>query len=286
MEWLLSVLRSILPFSWTEYDFMLYALLAVVLITPLFGLVGTMVVNNRLSFFSDALGHSALTGIAIGVLLGIQNYILSMLLFAVLFALSISEVKNSQVSSPDTIIGVFSSTAMALGIVLLSKGGGFSKFSSFLIGDILSIQPGNITLLAVLLVCVLAVWAFLYNRLILVSLNPSLAASRGIPVRAIERLFILIVAVIVTVSIQWVGILIINSLLVLPAASARNVAHGAKSNALIAVLFSVVSGVSGLILSYYLDSSAGGTIVLVSAVIFIVTFVFHQFGRRGMANRI
>ena len=286
MEWLLSFLRTILPFAWTDYDFMLYALLAVVLITPLFGLVGTMVVNNRLSFFSDALGHSALTGIAIGVLLGIQNYILSMLLFAVLFALSISEVKNSQVSSPDTIIGVFSSTAMALGIVLLSKGGGFSKFSSFLIGDILSIQPGNIIMLAILLLCVLAAWALLYNRLILVSLNPSLAASRGIPVRMIERLFILIVAVIVTVSIQWVGILIINSLLVLPAASARNVAHGAKSNALIAVLFSVVSGVSGLILSYYLDSSAGGTIVLVSAVIFIVTFLIHQFGRRGMASRI
>ena len=280
MDWILRILRAVLPFEWASYDFMLYALLAIVLISPLFGLIGTMVVNNRLSFFSDALGHSALTGIAIGVLFGIDNYVVSMVAFAILFALCISEVKNSAVSSPDTIIGVFSSTAVALGVVLLSKGGGFARFSSFLIGDILSIRPQNITMLAIVLICVLLAWAILYNRLVLVSLNPSLAASRGIPVRAIERLFILIVAVIVTVSIQWVGILIINSLLILPAASARNVAHGAKSYCTVSVLFSVVSGVSGLILSYFFDSSAGGTIVLVSAAIFMVTFLINRVKRR------
>ncbi len=280
MDWILQALRAVLPFEWAQYNFMLYALLAIILISPLFGLIGTMVVNNRLSFFSDALGHSALTGIAIGVMIGIDNYVISMVAFAILFALCISEVKNSALSSPDTIIGVFSSTAVALGIVLLSKGGGFAKFSTFLIGDILSIQPQNITMLAIVLLCVVIAWAVLFNRLVLSSVSPSLAASRGVPVRAVERLFILIVAIIVTVSIQWVGILIINSLLILPAAAARNLSHGARSYCLISVLFAVVSGVSGLIASYYLDSSAGGTIVLVAAVIFFATFFLNRLKRR------
>ena len=90
MSVLYSLIDTLLPFEWTEFAYMKNAFLAVLLITPLFGLVGTMVVNNKMSFFSDALGHSALTGIAIGVLLGVDNYLLSMLGFALLFALCIS----------------------------------------------------------------------------------------------------------------------------------------------------------------------------------------------------
>ena len=89
MEFLYSLIDMLLPFEWTEFDFMKNAFLAVLLITPLFGLVGTMVVNNRMSFFSDALGHSALTGIAIGVLMGVDDYLLSMMGFSLLFALCI-----------------------------------------------------------------------------------------------------------------------------------------------------------------------------------------------------
>ena len=140
------------------------AFLAVLLITPLFGLVGTMVVNNKMSFFSDALGHSALTGIAIGVLLGVDNYLLSMLGFALLFALCISAVMSSGTSSADTILGVFSSTGLALGVVLLSATGGFAKYSSYLIGDILTVQPSEIGLLAIVLAAVLLVWVVFFNR--------------------------------------------------------------------------------------------------------------------------
>lgn len=130
MSVLYSLIDTLLPFEWTEFAYMKNAFLAVLLITPLFGLVGTMVVNNKMSFFSDALGHSALTGIAIGVLLGVDNYLLSMLGFALLFALCISAVMSSGTSSADTIIGVFSSTGLALGVVLLSATGGFAKYSS------------------------------------------------------------------------------------------------------------------------------------------------------------
>ena len=140
MDGIYSFLNLLLPFEWAEFDFMKNALLAVLMITPLFGLTGTMIVNNKMSFFSDALGHSALTGIAIGVMMGIDNYLISMLGFALLFAVAISGVMSSQTSSSDTIIGVFSATGVALGVVLLSANGGFSKYSNYLIGDILAVS--------------------------------------------------------------------------------------------------------------------------------------------------
>ena len=190
------------------------------MITPLFGLTGTMIVNNKMSFFSDALGHSALTGIAIGVMMGIDNYLISMLGFALLFAVAISGVMSSQTSSSDTIIGVFSATGVALGVVLLSANGGFSKYSNYLIGDILSITPREILLLAITLVIVILIWGIIYNRLLLLSINTDLAASRGVKTAVVENIFVVLVAVVVMLSIKWVGVLLINSLLILPAAAA------------------------------------------------------------------
>ena len=284
MEFIYRVIDTLLPFEWTEFNFMKNAFVAVLLITPLFGLVGTMIVNNRMSFFSDALGHSALTGIAIGVLLGVDNYLLSMLGFALLFAVGISAVIGSGVSSADTIIGVFSSTGLALGVVLLSASGGFSKYSSYLIGDILTVQPEEIALLGCVLIAVLLVWGLFFNRFLLTSSNGDLAASKNIREGALQKIFVILVAVLVTVSIKWVGVLIINSLLVLPAASARNVARSMRSYHAWSVGVSMFSGVTGLILSYYLGTAAGGTIVLVAAVVFAVTFAVGALsGRRRAA---
>ena len=117
------------------------ALLAIIIIAPLMGILGTMAVNNKMAFFSDALGHSALTGVALGVLLGIENEIISLLAFGVLMALIITRVKNKGNASSDTVISVFSSTSIALGLLVLSYGGGFSKYSAYLVGDILSVTP-------------------------------------------------------------------------------------------------------------------------------------------------
>lgn len=279
MEWFYRLVDTLLPFDWTEFGYMKNALLAIILITPLFGLVGTMIVNNKMAFFSDALGHSALTGIAIGVMLGIDNYLISMMGFALLFALGISAVMRKASSSADTIIGVFASTGLALGVVLLSAAGGFAKYSSYLIGDILTVQPEEIAMLGILLLVILVAWVLFFNPFLLTSMNGDLAASKNIPVGVIQQVFMLIVAVLVTVSIKWVGVLIINSLLVLPAAAARNVAKSMRSYHGLSVIFSVISGISGLIISYYAGTAAGGTIVLVAAVIFFVSFFF---GKRRM----
>ncbi len=281
MDAIYQIMESILPFSWIQYDFMKNALLAVLLITPLFGMIGTMVVDHKLAFFSDALGHSALTGIAIGVLLGVAEPMVAMTIFAVIFAILLAQIKRSKVSSSDTIISVFSSTAIALGLVLLSAGGKFSQYSNYLIGDILTIRPQELLILVAVLVAGIAFWLLFFNKLLAVSVNSVLAKSRGIRVRLVETAFITLIAILVTVSIKWVGILIINSLLILPAAASRNISRNVRQYNGIAVLFSMVSGVSGLIISYYAGTAAGPTIVLVGAVLFFLTFACKQSVRKS-----
>lgn len=277
MEMIYSVMENILPFSWVEYTFMKNALIAIILAAPLFGLVGTMIVNNKMSFFSDAMGHCALTGIAIGVMLGVENYAVSMLAFAILFAIGIASIIESDVSSSDTIIGVFSSAGIAVGIVILSANGGFSKYSGYLVGDILSITKNEIFVLATIFLVVISVWVISFNKLMLASLNADMAKSKRINVKLYKNLFAVLIALIVTVSIKWVGMLIINSLLVLPAAAAKNIVKSMRAYHIVSVLFSLFSGICGLVLSYYIGTSAGATIVLISSIIFFGTFFINRF---------
>lgn len=276
MEMWYLLVDSLLPFEWAQYDFMKNALAAVLLVSPLFGLMGTVVVSNKMAFFSDSIGHAALTGIAIGVLMGLRQPLAAMLVFSVFLALSISSVRWSTAASADTVIGVFSATAVALGVVILSRGGGFARYSGYLVGDLLSISPKELMLLVLVLLGVLIYWLFLYNQLLLGGLNPSLALSRGIKVRMIETTFALILAVVVTVAIQWVGILIINALLVLPAAAARNLAKNSRSYHSYSLILALLAGVTGLILSYYWDTATGATIVLVLALGYFISLLFNE----------
>lgn len=276
MSFIYDILDVILPFSWADYKFMKNALLAIIIIAPLMGILGTMAVNNKMAFFSDALGHSALTGVALGVLLGIENEIISLLAFGVLMALIITRVKNKGNASSDTVISVFSSTSIALGLLVLSYGGGFSKYSAYLVGDILSVTPGEILSLLVVLVGVLVLWSLIYNKLLLVSINRELAASRGVKTVLYENIFVVAVAVAVMFSIKSVGILLINSLLILPAATSRNVAKNSRSYLYMSVVISLLCGVTGLITSFYINTSAGATIVMALASVFFVTYIIKK----------
>lgn len=271
-----NLVDILLPFSWAQHIFMKNALLGVLLVTPIFGMLGTMVVNNRMAFFSDALGHSALTGIAIGVILGIKQPLWSMIMFSLLLTIAILIVKRAQTISTDTIIGVFSSAAIALGIVILSIKGGFSRYSVYLIGDLLSIKAADLIMLGIAFIILIFFWIFFFNKLLVASLNQPLAKSRGIKVARYEYFFTIIMALIITISIQWVGILVINSMLILPAAAARNIAQNIKQYHIISILIAVSSGLSGLILSYFWGTAAGASIVLISAMFFIATFTFKM----------
>jgi len=271
MEMIYRLLES-LPGEMFQYDFMKNAFLAAVLIAPLFALLGTMAVNNKMAFFSDALGHSAFTGIGLGVLLGMEDPLLAMLAFGIFLGLIITKVKSANLVSSDTVISVFSSAALALGIVILSASGGFAKYSAYLIGDILTVGQGDLLMIAVVLIAAYVLWALLYNQLLLLSINRSLAASRGVRVLLVENIFVMMVAVAVMVSIRWVGILMINSLLILPAAAARNITHTAKGYHWMAAVFGLLSSVAGLGISYACGTSAGATMVLAAAVLFFVTY--------------
>ena len=266
-----------LPFEILHWDFMKNALLAVLLMAPLFGLCSTMIVTGKMSFFSDALGHSAFTGIAIGCICGVAAPTWIAVLFAIGFAVLFSFVRSRSNQAADTIIGVFSSTAVALGIFIATLGGGsFTKYNRYLIGDVLSITPGQIGLLALVLLAVTAFWIFFSNKLTLASIHPQLASSRGIPVALTQGIFTTVIAVVVTLAINWVGLLILNSLLVLPAAAARNISRNLKQYHLFSICFALIACIAGLVLSYCLGASSGAAICLVLAVIFAVSFALRK----------
>ena len=274
--WLLSWL----PFEWAAPDTMLFmknALLAVLVVPPLFGLLSTMVVESRMAFFSDALGHSAFTGMAIGALCGLAQPVGAAVLFSVVIALLFTLVRQKTHMASDTAISVFSSAAVALGIFLSTLGGqSFTKFNNLLIGDILSVAPGEIGLLALILLGLLVLWITSFNQMMLSSVHQALADSRGIRVVWKNFLFTAAIAVVVTITMTWVGLLVINALLVLPGAAARNVARNLPQYHLVSVLGGVVCGIGGLIVSYYLGTSTGASITLLLALWFFLTLLLKR----------
>ena len=259
-----------------NYTFMKNALIAIVIISPIFAILGTMVVNNKMAFFSDALGHSALTGIAIGMVLGIANVNFWMIVFAITFALLLNFVKNKTTYGADTIISVFSSIAIALGLALLAQSGNFNKYSGYLVGDILSITNTEIIYAFVIAGVVYIFWYLTFNKLNVISINSTLAKSKGINVKKIDNIFVVLVAVTVMISIRWIGILLINSLLILPAASSRNIAKNMRQYHLFSVIFSLFSGIAGLIVSYYFNIPTGPMIILISGGIYFITLLFKK----------
>ncbi len=272
MKIIYSFLDFCLPFSFFSPIFMKNAFLAVLVACPLFGSLGTLVVSNKMGFFSDAIGHASLTGIALGVILGFRDVTWAMLLFSALLGFVIITVRLKGSASSDTVIALFSSISVALGIVLLSSGGSFSKYQRYLVGDILSIQPKEILLLFSCALILFLLWLFFYNKLLLTSINSAFAKSRGIKTFFIEQLFALSLALIVTVSIRWTGLLVVNSLLILPATSSRLVCKNMRTYVAFSIFLSLIGGIFGLILSCFLGSASGASIVLFDAFLFLVCF--------------
>ena len=199
------------------------------------------------------------------------------MVFAILFALLFNLVKRRSALGSDTVIGVFSSTAVALGIFLSTLGGrSFTRFNNLLIGDILSVEPSKIGVLALILLAVVLLWAVSFNQLMLSAVHPALADSRGIQVFWQETVFSMAIAVVVTLSMTWVGLLVINSLLVLPGAAARNAARNMGQSHLLSLLGAVLAGVAGLMTSYYVGGSVGAAITLYLSVWFALTFLLRK----------
>lgn len=259
--------------EWMEPMFMRRALLALLLVAPAAAAVGVPLVQFRMAFFSDAIGHSAFTGVALGVLLGVSPT-WTMAAFGALIAVAITLVRGRTDLSTDTVIGVFFSTVIALGIAVISREKGLTRnLQSFLYGDPLAVSDAELVWMATLLVAVAAYLFVSYNRILLLGVDEGFARTKGVPVRAVEISFSLVVALVVTTAIRTVGILLVTALLVIPAAAARNIARGAGAAFRLSVAIAVLSAVSGLVASYYLDTATGATVVLAASSCFALTTV-------------
>lgn len=259
-----------------RYDFMVRAFMAILVISPLFGMLGTMIVHRKMAFFSDALGHSALTGIAVGVVLGIADTDVSMIIFAIAFAFLLNRINRRRMIATDTIISVFASCSTAIGLAILSFGGNFSKYSALLVGDILSITYREIIYLLFIFIMAMVFWVLAVNKLNAISVNPALAKSMNISVGVIEDIFAIIIALVVTLSIKWIGIMLINALLILPAASSRNISGNMREYHGYAIAFSAFAGIVGLFMSYFNNVATGPMIVIIASVIYFATYLYGR----------
>jgi zinc transport system permease protein len=279
MEGILSgifgVMGHLLPFPFAEPAFMKRALLGLLLVAPAAAAIGVPLVQHRMAFFSDAIGHSAFTGVALGLILGISpSWTVSA--FGAVVAVAIVLVRGRTGLSADTVTGVFFSAVVALGIAIISRERGLTRnLPAFLYGDPLAVTDAELAWMAALLLLVSAWLALSYNRILLLGIHEGFARTKGVPVRAVEISFALVVALVVTAAIRAVGILLVTALLVIPAASARNVARAAAPALWISVGIALFSGVSGIVASWYLDTATGATVVLAAACCFALTALYR-----------
>lgn len=255
------------------YPFIQRALLASVMVGILCPFVGNFVVLRRMSFFSDAISHSAFAGLAAGMLLGI-DLSLSSIIVAILIAFLIAFLSEKTTLSHDTIIGIAFSGAIAAGMLVIGMMKSYrADIFTFLFGDILAITTTDLLLIFIIGIITIITLLFFLKPFLQITFNRDLAFVEGINVRFFEYLLFFIIAVVVTISLKIIGIILVTSLLIVPAASAKNIASSMKGLVNLSCLFGVVSGIAGLMTSVYLNTSSGPTIVLVSIGIFFLTML-------------
>ena len=263
-----------------KYGFFINSLLCALIAGPVLGALGTVVVVKRLAFFSNAIGHAAITGIALGILFGepVSAPYISLISFGLLFAILLNFTRSKTDMSQDALIAVFLSSSIAIGSALMfavTRKINIHILDSFLFGSILTASYDDITLLAVTGALALGVCAIWFNRFMLTGLNPNLAAVRGVRVTLSNYLFVIIVALVTVASIKIVGAVLVEALLIIPAAAARNVATSLKSFFTLSVVFGLLSAATGIIVPVHFNISipSGGAIIICATILFILTFM-------------
>ncbi|HHX82616.1 MAG TPA: metal ABC transporter permease [Pseudomonadaceae bacterium] len=284
--WLREQLIALASAGWLPsvlfYEFVINALLCALVIGPLLGVVGTMVVAKRMAFFSQAIGNAALTGVAIGVLIG-ESYTapyVSLFSFCILFAILLNYTKSRTRMSSDVLIGVFLSISLALGASLLlfvSARVNTHILESIMFGSILTVNDLDMNVLLVVALITVAVGLPLYNRMLLASLNPQLAQVRGIPVQAVEYVFILLVTILTVACVKIIGAILVEALLLIPAATARNLCRSLRSFVYVTIGISTLSCFIGILapMQWDIPVPSGGAIVLVAACFFVLSVILR-----------
>ncbi|ATB67467.1 metal ABC transporter permease [Pseudomonas mosselii] len=273
------------------YGFVVNALLAGLMIGPVLGGLGTLVVVKRFAFFSEAVGHAALTGVAIGILLG-EPYTGpygSLFGYCLLFGILLNFLRNRTGLSPDTLIGVFLSVSLALGASLLLMLAGKINvhiLENVLFGSVLTVSTHDLLVLGIVAVLVLALALPLYNRIMLASFNPQLAAVRGVAVKTLDYLFVVLVTLVTVASVKVIGAILVGALLVIPAAAARLVSQSLKGFFFVSVIIATLSTLLGILLPIVFDLPvpSGAAIILVAGICFALAALARALVPRLQGN--
>ena len=273
------------------YGFVVNALLAGLMIGPVLGGLGTLVVVKRFAFFSEAVGHAALTGVAIGILLG-EPYTGpygSLFGYCLLFGILLNFLRNRTGLSPDTLIGVFLSVSLALGASLLLMLAGKINvhiLENVLFGSVLTVSAQDLLVLGIVALLVLGLALPLYNRIILASFNPQLAAVRGVAVKTLDYLFVVLVTLVTVAAVKVIGAILVGALLVIPAAAARLVSQSLKGFFWVSVLIATLSTLLGILMPIVFDLPvpSGAAIILVSGFCFALAALARALVPRLQGN--
>ncbi len=263
-----------------HYQFMQRGLLAAVLVSGLCAIVGCFVVLRSMAFLGDAMSHSVLPGVAVAYLLG-WNLTIGALAAAVAVALGISFVSRRGTLREDTAIGILFSSALALGIALISTIRSYAvDLSHILFGNLLGVGPKDLLLIGGLGLAVLLTLALAYRPLLVLAFDPILAATLRLPVERLRALLLVLISITIVLSLQVVGIALVAAMLVTPAATAFLLTRRLPTMAAVSALLGVLSGVVGLYASYYLNIASGAAVVLSATFFFLLAFFFSP--RRGI----
>jgi zinc transport system permease protein len=262
-----------------QYPFMQRALVAGIIIAMVCPLIGIFLVLRRLSLIGDTLAHTSLVGVAVGVLSGFNVTIVA-LLTTILAALGIEKLRKNYKHYSELAIAIMMATGVSLAIFLISfYKGNMGNFSSFLFGSIVAVSPGDLMMIVLIGLMVIAVIYRFFHELFYITLDNDGAHLSGINVERINFIFILMIAITISIALRIVGVLLISSLMVLPVAAALKVAQSFRQASIYAIIYSVSSTVIGLIMSYYLDTAPGGTIILTSVILLLSTLMI-----KGLVN--
>jgi zinc transport system permease protein len=289
-DWFAGLARSgVLPSDF-QYPFLIRGFLCVLVLAPLLGGLSHLVVTRRMAFFSAALGQAALTGVAIGLLLGepLNAPYGGMFGFCLLATLVMVFVKRHATLPPDTLIGVFHALTLGLGLCLLvavTRQFNVHQVESVLFGSLLTVTDADLLLLLAVGVLVAILLLRQYNRLLLDSLNPPLSSVAGNDSAFLEYFFAILLTVAIVVSLKIIGALLVEALVVVPAAAARNVARGTRSYLLWSVAIAFLAGAGGLGISTQLLVPTGGAVVLAVSTIFFLTLMATRLARARQAAR-
>jgi zinc transport system permease protein len=272
-------------FALFEYSFLRYALLTGVIMGFVTPIIGSFVVIRRLSFIADTLSHFSLAGLSIGIfLINIIGYtfisdpLYLAMVFSVIGALFIEILRGYYQNYKEISMPIVMSLGTALSALFISLSGGFnSSIYNYLFGSILTVGNRYLLIITIVTVIVLGLLSIFYKEMVLISFDETYAKLLGIKIGRFQFVSTIILAVIVSLSIATVGVLLVSSLMIIPVAAAMKVGKSFKNTVVIAIMFSELSIIGGLWLSYELDIASGATIVLINILILFLVGIFRKF---------